>query len=173
MPSCIGRRRTGDVYADTTMPIFEEFAGTLLAIAGVVMTFRAHRSISLHERARSWPGVPGVVVRSVLRETTDGDGTSYRADISCSYSAGGHTYSTSRHSDNTSISQPEASARALIAAFPVGQIVEIRVDPSDAANGVLLSGKPRHMVVIRRVGLAALAGGLFLVLHGALRGPWP
>jgi hypothetical protein len=71
--------RICDAYGDLTMQLFELSAGLLLAIAGVVLTVRANRLISLHQRVLTWPSVPGVVVRSDLREKTEGDGTSYRA----------------------------------------------------------------------------------------------
>lgn len=153
------------------MQLFELSAGLLPAVAGAVMAIRAHRLISLHQRVLTWPSVPGVVVRSELREKADGDGTSYRADLACSYSADGHVYTTTRHTEGMSFSQPEQSARALVAAFPLGRSVEIRIDPADVADGVLITGKPEHMVVIRRIGLAALVAGICLAVYTLLRGP--
>lgn len=156
--------RIHDADSDLTMQLFELSAGLLLAIVGVAMTVRAHRLIALHRRVLRWPSVPGIVVRSELREKTDGDGTSYRTDLACSYSIGGHRFTTTRHTEGMSFSQPEQSARSLVAAFPVGKSVEIRVDPADATDGVLVTSKPEHMVVLRRVGLAALAGGICLAI---------
>ena len=153
------------------MQLFELSAGLLLAVAGAVMAVRAHRLISLHQRVLAWPSVPGVVVRSKLREKTDGEGTSYRAELACTYSAGGQRCTTTRHTEGMSFSQPEQSARALVAAFPAGRTVEIRVNPQDVAEGVLVTGKPEHMVVIRRAGLAAFAGGICLAIYTLLRGP--
>jgi Protein of unknown function (DUF3592) len=153
------------------MQLLELSAGPLLALAGAVIAVRAHRLISLHQRVMAWPTVPGVVVRSELREKTDGDGTSYRADLACTYSAGGQRFTTARHTDGMQFSRPEQSARALVAAFPVGRVVDIRIDPADVAEGVLVTGKPEHMVVIHRVGLAALVGGIFLAVYALLRGP--
>lgn len=165
------------------MQLFEPSAVWLLAVAGTVMAVRAHRLISLHQRVLTWPSVPGVVVRSELREKTDGDGTSYRAELVCTYSAGGHRYTSARHTEGMSFSQPEQSARTLVAAFPVGKTVEVRVNPEGAADGVLITGKPEHMVVIRSGGLAALAGPPPVVLSGSRcsasklarlgNGPWP
>lgn len=152
------------------MRLFELSGGLLLAVAGAVMAVRAHRLISLHQRVLAWPSVPGVVVRSELREKTDGDGTSYRAELACTYSAGGHRYITTRHTEGMSFSQPEQSARTLLAAFPVGRSVEIRIDPADLANGLLITGKPEHMVVIRRIGIAALVAGICLAVYTLLRG---
>lgn len=153
------------------MQLLELSAGPLLALAGAVIAVRAHRVVALHQRVMTWPSVPGVVVRSELREKTDGDGTSYRADLACTYSAGDRRFTTARHTEGMSFSQPAQSARALVVAFPVGRIVEIRIDPTDAADGVLITGRPEHMVVIRRVGLAALVGGICLAVYALLRGP--
>lgn len=153
------------------MRLFELSAGLLLAVAGAVMAVRAHRLISLHQRVLAWPSVPGVVVRSELHEMTDGDGTSYRVELVCTYSAGGQRCTTTRHTEGMSFSQPEQSARALVAAFPLGRSVEIRIDPADVADGVLITGKPEHMVVIRRIGLAALVAGICLAVYTLLRGP--
>lgn len=153
------------------MHLVELSAGPVLAIAGAVVAVRAHRLLALHQRVLTWPSVPGVVVRSELREKTDGDGTSYRADLACTYSAGGQQFTTARHTQGMQFSQPEQSARALIAAFPVGRVVEIRIDPADGAEGVLITGKLEHLVVIRRVGLAALVGGILLAVYTLLRAP--
>jgi hypothetical protein len=152
------------------MQYFEVLAGTLLAIVGSTLTRKASRLLSLHRSAVTWPMVPGVVVRSELSENTDGDGTSYRAELTCSYSAGGRPYTTSRHTEGMTFSQPEQSARALVSAFPVGKAIKISVNPSNASVGVLITGKPEHMVVIRRVGIAALVVGISLGLYGVLRG---
>ncbi len=163
--------RIRDAYGDLTMQLFELSAGLLLAIAGVVLTVRANRLISLHQRVLTWPSVPGVVVRSDLREKTDGDGTSYRAELTCTYATDGRRYTTARHTEGMSFSQPEQSARTLVAAFPTGRTVEIRVNPEDVADGVLVTGKPEHMVVIRRIGLAALVAGICLAVYTLIRGP--
>lgn len=152
------------------MRIYELTAGSLLALAGAIMAVRAHRLISLHQRVLRWPSVQGVVVRSELREKSDGDGTSYRADLACTYSAGGQRFTTDRHTEGMNFSQPAQSARALVASFPVGTAVEIHIDPADVAGGVLITGKPQHMVVIRRVGLATLVGGIVLIVYALLRG---
>lgn len=153
------------------MQLFELSAGLLLAVAGAVMAVRAHRLISLHQRVLTWPSVPGVVVRSELREKIDSEGTSYRVELVCTYSAGGQRCTTTRHTEGMSLSQPEQSARTLVAAFPVGRTVEIRVNPQDVADGVLITGKPEHMVVIRRIGLTALVAGICLAFYTLLRGP--
>jgi|688.fasta_scaffold15086_13 hypothetical protein len=152
------------------MQYFEVLAGTLLALAGGTLIRTASRALSLHTAAMSWPAVPGVVTRSELSERTDGDGTSYRAELTCSYSTGGHRYTTSRHTEGRTFSQPEQSARALVSAFPVGKAVEIRIDPLNASGGVLVTGKPVHMVVVHRVGVAALVAGICLGIYGLLRG---
>lgn len=115
--------------------------------------------------------MPGVVVRSELREQTDGDGSSFRADLACTYASGGERFTTARHTEGMHFSQPEQSARALVAAFAVGTAVEIRVNPADVAEGVLVTGRPEHMVVIRRVGLASFVGGTFLAVLAFLGGP--
>jgi hypothetical protein len=65
--------------------------------------------------------------------------------------------------------QPEKSARALVSAFPVGKTVQISVNPSDVDTGVLITGKPEHMVVIRRAGVAAVVAGVVLLALGLLR----
>lgn len=153
------------------MPYVEVLAGTLLAIVGCALTGTASRSLSLYRSASTWPTVPGVVVRSELRETTDSDGTSYRVELDCSYAAGGNVYTTSRHTDGLRFSEPEQSARALVSAFPVGKAVAISVDPSNDALGVLITGRPEHQVVIRRVGVVAVLAGICLGVYGILRGP--
>jgi hypothetical protein len=151
------------------MRYFEVLAGVLLALAGGGLIHRASRSLSLHKSALSWPRVPGVVVRSELRESTDSDGTSYRANLTCSYSSGGKSYTTSTHTEGMTFTQPEKSARALVSAFPVGKTVQISVNPSDVDTGVLITGKPEHMVVIRRAGVAAVVAGVVLLALGLLR----
>ncbi len=151
------------------MQYFEVLAGTLLTTAGGSLLRKANSLLLLHDSAMRWPRVAGVVVRSELREVSDSDGTSYRAELACTYSVGGKQFTTSRHTEGMTFAQPEQSARALVAAFPVGKAVEISVDSSDAGAGVLNTGKPQHMVVIRRVGIAAVLAGIALGAYGILR----
>lgn len=151
------------------MQYFEVLAGTLLAMAGGVLVRKANSLLMLHDSSMSWPKVAGIVVRSGLREETDGDGTSYRAELTCTYSVEGKQYTTSRHTEGMTFAEPEQSARALVSAFPAGKAVEISIDPSNAEAGVLNTGKPQHMVVIRRVGIAAVLVGLTLAAYGVLR----
>lgn len=151
------------------MLYFEVLAGTLLAWVGGTLLRKANAALRLHDSVQSWPKVAGVVVRSELREDTDSDGTSYRAELTCSYWVGGMQYTTSRHTEGMSFAQPEQSARALIAALPAGQAVEICIDPAHAEAGVLDTGMPQHMVVFRRVGFAAVLAGIALGAYGLLR----
>ena len=151
------------------MQYFEVLAGTLLTIAGGTLFSKSNSLLLLHESSILWSRVAGVVVRSELREDTDSDGTSYRAELACTYSVGGRQYTTSRHTEGMTFAQPEQSARALVSAFPVGKAVEISIDSSDAEVGVLNTGKPQHMVVIRRVGIAAVLAGIALGAYGILR----
>ncbi|WP_088287456.1 DUF3592 domain-containing protein [Ideonella sp. A 288] len=148
---------------------FDVLAGALLTISGAALVRKANASLRLHDGARHWPTVPGVVVGSELCEDTDSDGTSYRALITCTYAVGSTQHTTSRHTEGMTFAQPEHSARALVAAFPVGKAVEISVDPSRDDAGVLNTGQPQHMVVIRRVGLAAVVAGIALGTYGLLR----
>jgi len=148
---------------------FDILAGVLLAIAGGTFVVRAARALALYDRACTWSTAPGVVVRSELREDTDGDGTSYRAEIACSYTVAGAQYTTSQHTEGRTFEHPEESARALLSAFPVGKSVELRLDPSAPQCAILITGMPQHMVVIRRVGYAAVLAGIGLVLYGLVQ----
>jgi hypothetical protein len=145
------------------MQYLEVLAGGLLAIAGGVFIHKANRLLSLYENATSWSKVPGVVGRSELLASTDGDGTSYRALLTCSYSVGNFRYTTSRHTEGMTFAQPERSARALVSDLPVGKPVQVSVDPSDAGAGVLITGKPEDMIVSRRIGHACVIAGVLLV----------
>jgi Protein of unknown function (DUF3592) len=151
------------------MQYFEVLAGTLLVIAGATLLRKANTMLRLHNSAMSWPKVAGIIVRSELHEDSDGDGTSYRAELTCQYSAGGKQYTTSRHTEGMSFAQPEQSARALVSAFPVGKAVEVSIDPSNAETGVLNTGKPQQMVVIQRIGFAAVLAGICLGAYGIIR----
>lgn len=148
---------------------FDVIAGGLLAVAGGTFVVRARRALALFEHAAHWETVTGVVVRSELKEQTDSDGTSYHAEIHCSYTVANTKYTTSRHTEGGTFEQPEQSARALISAFPVGKPVELKLDPSDPQHAILDSGMPQHMVIIQRVGYVAVLAGICLTIYGLLR----
>jgi len=148
------------------MLYFEVIAGGLLAVAGGTFVVRARRVLALFERAACWGTVPGVVVRSELKEETNGDGTSFRAEIHCSYTVGDTNYTCSRHTEGGTFERPDQSARTLVSTFPVGKPVELKVDPSDPRNALLNTGVPQHMVVIQRVGYVAVLAGICLTIYG-------
>ena len=142
----------------------------MLAVAGGAMLIRAWRALALHRSALAWPQVAAVVTRSALHERTDGDGTSYKVDISCTYELNGRSYSTARHTEGLSLQDPEATARHLASKYPGGKAVEVSVDPSNPANSVLFTGYPHQATLLRRVGLASVIAGAALLLYGAVSG---
>jgi Protein of unknown function (DUF3592) len=142
--------------------------GALLLFAGGAMLVRSRWATALHSRALAWPQVPAVVTKSALREISDGDGMSYKVEISCAYEMGGQQYTTSRHTDGFTVEDPVATARVLAAEYPGGKPVFVSVHPSKPSTAVLMTGAPHGAHVLRRLGRLAVGAGAVLIALGAI-----
>lgn len=139
--------------------------GIALAIGGITVLVTAQSALTFYESAKSWPAVPGLVVHAILHRKVDSDGTTYRAEIACRYLVDAQEYTTSRFIAETMLSDPARSARDIVSAFPLGAPVSIHVDPTDPTRAALIIGVPRHCVLLRRIGAAALTAGAGLAIY--------
>lgn len=138
--------------------------GLMLAVAGLLLMQRAHQQIRLAKQVMSWKTVTGVVVRSQIRVESDAEGDTYTPEITCSYDIDGRSYRSSRHT--LGYPQSATSAQAVVAAFPPGQAVELRLDPQGPEVAVLITGEPERMRTLQALGAVAVLMGLGLSYAG-------
>jgi hypothetical protein len=148
------------------MQLFYFLGGAMLTAVGTSMLIRSWRTLNQHRLSLEWPTVTGTMVRSILHEETDSEGTSYRADLEFEYSVSNKVLRSTQHTGGKLFANAEECARQIVKDFPVGKSIVVHVDPRKPISGVLNTGQPHHMIVLRRIGAAALAGGLALILYG-------
>lgn len=138
--------------------------GLMLALVGLMIILRTRQQLDLAERVKSWRTVSGVVIHSRIRVESDSEGDSYEPEIACRYTIDAETYISSRHT--LAYTQSAAAAKELVAAFPPGLVVDLRVDPQAPEAAVLITGVPQQMRTLQGIGWAALLAGVGLVLSG-------
>ena len=140
--------------------------GVLLALSGAAVALWVDGLIRRHRRAQQWPKVPAVIVKSDLRVTEDGDGTSYRAEFVYAYTVDGKAYQSGAHSRGSSLhGDPEKEARERVASRPVGSVVVVAVDPDDPTSALLDTGVPERLIAIRRACVAMVVVGSVVLLY--------
>jgi hypothetical protein len=147
------------------MQLFHALGGAMLAAVGTSMLIRSQRTLNQYRISLEWPTVTGKIVRSTLREETDSEGTSYRADLEFEYSVSNNVLRSTQHTGGKLFADSEECARQIVKDFPVGKSIEVHVDPRKPMSGVLNTGQPQHMIVLKRIGAVALAAGLAIILY--------
>lgn len=141
------------------------FFGIALLVGAIPLAIKSNGRIRLYQRAKHWPRVRANIVQSSVRESTDGDGTSFLPEFSYRYSVAGTEYSSNQHSEGHPFPSNEAAARQLVKSLPVGSHVEVAVSPTNPKCAVLDTGVPQMWLVLRRASLVALAVGAAMALH--------
>ena len=147
------------------MQLFYVLGGVMFTVVGITMLIRSGRKLDQYRLSLKWPTVTGKIVRSILQEETDSEGTSYRADLEFEYSVSNNVLRSTQHTGGKLFADAEECARQIVKDFPVGKSIAVHVDPHKPISGVLNTGQPHHMVVLRRIGAVALAAGLALILY--------
>lgn len=147
------------------MQLLYALGGVMVAAVGASMLIRSGRALSQYRLSLEWPTVTGRIVRSILHEETDSDGTSHRADLEFEYSVSNKILRSTQHTGGKLFANAEECARQIVKDFPVGKSVAVHVDPRRPMSGVLNTGQPHHMIALRRIGAVALMAGLTLILY--------
>jgi hypothetical protein len=149
---------------DTTQKAGKPLAGILgivLIAAGLLLGWFSLNEFRVHERMKSWPATPGLVVSSsVVGERA------FRPQIVYQYDVGGLTFTDTTFLDMPSFggrnSRREA-ADTMAAEYPVGKTVTVHYDPESPALSHLKVGAPWS--VFGKMGLAGVLVILGLVIE--------
>lgn len=147
------------------MQLFHALGGAMLAVVGTTMLIRSRRKLNQYRLSLEWPTVNGKIVRSTLHEETGSEGISYRADLEFEYSVSNNVLRSTQHTGGKLFEDAEECARQIVKDFPIGKSIAVHVDPRRPTSGILYTGKPQHMIVLRRIGAVALAAGLAIILY--------
>lgn len=135
------------LYTAGGIPLFA-YLLPLACLFGAGLGIYGFAEIRRQQRlSAAWPTTPGRITKSsvIEFEETDRDSnettTKYRAAIAYRYRLGRHDYlGTTRKWGWTEIYATAESARAALAAFPVGRDVAVHYDPAAPATSVLEPG---------------------------------
>lgn len=141
------------------------FFGIALVIGGIPLALKSHSRIRRYQRAQHWPKVRATIVKSAVTEASDGDGTSFRPELSFRYSVAGSEYSSTEHTEGLPFPSTEEAARRMVNSLPVGSSVDVAVCPTDPKCAVLDTGFPRMWQIVRRASMVALVAGTAIALH--------
>lgn len=118
--------------------------------------------------AQTWTPVPCMVIDSHVEESSDSDGTTYKAVVTSSYSYQGRDYHAARYDFTNFLSSGYDGKAAVVARYPVGTWAECYVNPEDPSEAVL-SRSPSARYLVGLFGLLFMLPGLFGVIW-VLRG---
>ncbi len=90
--------------------------------------------------AKNWPSVPCRIVSSKVHTSRDSDGTTYRPDISFSYSYKGQTHTSDSYSFGGKVSSGYNWAQGRVSQYPAGSNAICYVNPSYPQEAVIDRG---------------------------------
>lgn len=138
--------------------------GIVLIAAGLLLGWFALNEFRAHERMKSWPTTPGLVVSSsVIGERA------FRPQIVYEYDVEGITFTDTSFLDMPSFggrNNRREAADTMAAEYPVGKTVTIHYDPESPALSHLKVGAPWS--VYGKMGLAGVLIILGLVIEFVL-----
>ncbi len=139
--------------------VFTAFAAIFVLVGGFFVVQGTLEWIRAAD-STSWPTVTGTVTHSEVtthRSTSKGrPRTSYGARIEFDYTVEGATHHGTRRTYRV-VASSESAAKEAVAAYPVGRMVVVSVDPSDPERAVLEPGWDWSNAIPIAVGLFAIA----------------
>ena len=134
------------------------FAGAAL------LAIKASRQISIYRQSQTWPKDQATIIRSEIRESSDGDGMSNLPEFSYRYAVAGVEYTSSRHTEGTPFPATEADVQLMLQRFPVGSVVQVAINPSNPSCAMLDTGFPKAWHVLRQASLTFIVIGFAIIL---------
>ena len=150
-------------------------SGGILLIVSVVFLGASVGAIGIARASRSWPTVPGRVVRSEIRTNRRANGLpGFRTLVRYEYVVDGEEYEGRAIAGGEFPYRRAGGAIRRLAAYPVGALVTVRYDPTEPEIAVLETGVsvdvlylPIMATLLMVVALAILSWGgwrLFRIL---------
>lgn len=163
------RRRSGGPAPVGCMVLF---FGLFFLVGAGLFYYIFVRPVGLIVAARSWQETPCTIVSSRVAESSDSDGSTYRVDITFSYTADGVERQSSRYDFMEGSSSGYDGKKAVVDRYPPGSRAICYVDPEDPGRAVL----NRDFSAIYLIGLfpllflfAGLGGLVWAVPWSSLR----
>ncbi|HYN20565.1 MAG TPA: DUF3592 domain-containing protein, partial [Thermoanaerobaculia bacterium] len=158
MTSLTWRRTSSSTAPSGCLAIF--FLIFLLAGAAIVWFLFARPAFKV-VKAQAWPAVDCTVVESLVEESSDSDGTTYRAKVVAAYAFNGSEYRSGSYDFSGSVySSGYGGKAAIVAQYPVGTRTICYVNPEDPAEAVI-SREFRASYLFGLFGLLFFLPGLF------------
>ena len=119
------------------------------------------------EASRTWPQVPAQVVSSELGFRVDSDNNRFvDPDVTFRYDIDGKTYT----GDRVSFGSGDAAwSQARVNAYPVGQVIDVRINPDDPTDAVIEPGGRGWERFLPLGGLVPLGVGVGIILSDRRR----
>jgi hypothetical protein len=147
------------------------FGLVFMIAGGALLWFMTIRPVLRVLDAQTWPEVTCTVAESHVEESSDSDGTTYKAVVTFSYVYEGRGYTSSRYDFTDFYSSGYEGKAEVVARYPAGSRAVAYVNPSNPAEAVLRrSFSARYLIGL--FGLMFFLPGLFVVIWalGAVRG---
>ncbi|MFO1423550.1 MAG: DUF3592 domain-containing protein [Candidatus Competibacteraceae bacterium] len=105
---------------------------------------------SLHasKQAKNWPTAEGKITTCELKESSDSDGTTYRAVVRYSYAVAGRSYEGNRVAFGYSGSSSRTAHQEIVDRLSSAKTVRVRYDPADVTRSVLSYGLNRSTIFL-------------------------
>ena len=136
--------------------LFERLVALMFCGAGLWLFFRGLARLFLPVPELSWTPVNGKITRSFVHEDTDGDGSTYEAELEYTYHYHGINYIGDRIAPLTLWSSVLWTAESFTRKYPRGREVTVYANPSNPGESVL---EPGRQVIASSC--YVLLGGLF------------
>ena len=151
---------------DEAAPLMRLLAAlAVIALAGfssVVML----REMLRAWRSRSWPEMPGTIVRSHVITTRDADGEAHGARVTYRYRVGDTVHESARiRFGGPFDSSIRLWAEEICEEYPVGTDVRVKVSPADARTSVLEPGVRWSLALMVTFFIALWLLGMWLLLR--------
>ena len=119
------------------------------------------------EASRTWPQVPAQVVSSELGFRVDSDNDRFvDPNVTFRYDIDGKTYT----GDRVSFGSGDAAwSQGRVNAYPVGRVIDVRVNPDDPTDAVIEPGGRGWERFLPLGGLVPLGVGVSIILSGRRR----
>ncbi len=134
-----------------------------VVVGAAIFWFLSVKPLSKVMAAQTWPPVPCMVIESHVEESSDSDGTTYKAVVTSSYSYQGRDYRAARYDFTNFLSSGYEGKAAVVARYPPGTWAECYVNPQDPTEAVL-HRSPSARYLVGLFGLLFMLPGLFGVI---------
>lgn len=143
-------------YFSRIFPLIFTAAGAIALCLGLQWMQRAKASTN-------WPTAPGVVVSSEVQSRSDGDTTTYGAEILYEYEVDGVRHSSSRVGYGDYSTNYSGHARNIVKQYPKGAAVTVHYMPEKPGESVLEPGVHARTYFVPALGAVFTTFGLLML----------